>query len=341
MKRFAYTVIIIVLSAILLASCKARSGKELFEEAQLSAENIGEWTVRIDYLGETRGTSDSIYTSLDGNQPAFADIVNSIYGAKKSGGPKDYIFSAEAMCDYKLSFTRKDAQESALGLFYSSAINLLVNVTRETKDDVDVIRYEFFIPQGDVLSALTAQREFAVTPVKRQADIFRNPQEVKLSIEPEELQNPMDEVEFEFYTAELPPEEGTACQLYTNQDIPGLAADQYVIMARSATNVGEAQDLQIQGLYSNQYYTVCYVEFPDNELAQELGIKIPNAIVIKASAIDPEKYIVFVDTPPQMVGEGGEVITEDDGLITANKWSFPIADNSDILDVIIPGAVLP
>lgn len=305
-------IIVFILCIILLlsmVSCKNKHANVLFEELDFSTETINDWSAEINYISETRGTTDFKYSIIryDSDNPAeLMSFINIFFGAATSKAPDNYYFSAEGMSDYKINFYKKDIPEPVLSFYYWKAGDLLTRAIHrfDEKRNVEIIDYEFYVPYGDLSSAADSYHKLAIEPNNKKSGLSLNPKQLIASVEEDELKIPENEntqIEFEIYTDDMPFDEGTASKMYDKEDIPSLEDGRVVIMARIAGNTGDPLDLVITFVEYNEFYTIVYVSYPNEELQAELGLETPNTIILNESDIDPDKYIVFLDDEGKVV----------------------------------------
>ncbi len=321
LKKISIFIIIIVLLLSVSSCSNDKYANVFFDELEYSVDVLEKWSAEIKYIGETRGSTDVIYSKIkydEENPLELFRLIEIFYGAKITEAPNDFIFSAEAMSDYVFEFYKEDIELPVLSFYYDQSGDLLTRVERrvDEKDGKEYIDYKFYTPNGDLLSIATEYRLSARIPSKKTAGISLNQKQLIASVQKEELEERMQysndeyeqaegiqegEINFEIYSDSLPFDEGTTSKLYDVDDIPTLSDDQVVIMARIAGTTGEPQDLIINFLEFNTYYTIVLVSYPNEELQAELGITTQNAILVNIDDIDPNKYIVFVDDEGEVV----------------------------------------
>ena len=105
-------------------------------------------------------------------------------------------------------------------------------------------------------------------------------------------------MDFEFYTDATPGNAGTACCIYSSADFPSVPQDSYLITAYGKTKTGQQEKLSIQEMTVNSNYTEVLVAEPDAALDSLDTSDTPDsyAITVNKSEIDPNKWIVFVDS---------------------------------------------
>ncbi|MCK5129304.1 MAG: hypothetical protein KAQ68_05615 [Clostridiales bacterium] len=323
-------VILSVLLVLSLASCQSKFANVLFDDLGYSVDNTQQWSIEIKYISDTRGTSDDIYKRINHNPDDSTELIkfiNIFYGAQRNEAPDIFAFSAEAMSDYMFEFYLEGVQTPVLSFYYWKEGNLLTRIIHRynDKDQKEYLDYEFYTPYFNLetlapytdLSAIAEMhKQTAHFPNKKTTSISLNQKQLIASVLPEELEERMTyqddeyepgtdlqegEIEFEFYSGELPSDEGTACKMYDNEDIAVLTDDQIVLMAKTTSETGEPLDLNITFLEYNMNYTIVSVSYPNIELMESMKLETANAIIVDRELIDPDKYIVFVDDAGKVV----------------------------------------
>jgi hypothetical protein len=222
LKNILFIFVIIILMISLFAGCREEHCEDIILGKGLTQENLSEWTMEIVYISETRGTGDKIYSVLGGDSNDFIAILNAVYAASNAEKPT-YIFSAEAMCEYKIDLYHLDKEKPELTFYYlqGSGQNLLTYVTKRTEDENVYIDYDFFTPYGDLPTLLVSHRENAIEPKDELAITFVSRTEMMSTIMDFELKYEVPEYElednerdntdipFEFYEGELPDDKST------------------------------------------------------------------------------------------------------------------------------------
>lgn len=308
MKRILYACLAVVM-LLMLTSCKPKHANILFDNAGFTVENMPEWTMEINYIAETRGKAERVYTQLSGSnasESGFFDMVNMLYSAEKVDPPDNYLFSAEAMCQNRLDLYHLSEEEPSVSLYYFKDSNVLIHLNRHDEKDVEAIDYTFYRPAGDIASLINEKRSIAITPQQKTADLFMSPEELKASISDEELEkllevNFEDALSFDFFTGELPDAMGTSSQIFSTRTFAQVPPENYLIVARTANEIGEALDLGIIGFQYSDMFTKVLVSYPDLELNEELGLTVDNAILVDRADVPTQKPIVFIDEDSKIV----------------------------------------
>lgn len=310
LKNSIFIFVIIILIISLFAGCKQESCEDIIVEKGLTQENLSEWTMEIVYISETRGTGDKIYSVLGGDSNDFVAVLNSIYAAGNADKPS-YIFSAEAMCEYKIDFYHMDKEAPELTFYYlkGSGHNLLTYVTKRTEEGEEevYIDYKFFTPYGDLPTLLNTHREDAIEPEDELAITFVSRTEMMSTISDYELEYEVPEFElednerdntditFEFYEGELPDDKSTNSQIYSNRTVGGLPSDQYLLTARITNDRGISEEWSISEVRYNEYYTLVLIDYPQFDILESLGLSPSSAITVSKDELPLGRWIVFID----------------------------------------------
>lgn len=303
-----FLLVIIVISSA-LAGCGKETVEEIVKGKNLTQENLAEWSMEIVYISETRGTGDKIYTTLGGDSNDFINILNSVYGSNPADKP-EYIFSAEAMCEYKIDFYHMDKGSPELTFYYlkGNNHNLLTYVTKSTEDDETYVDYQFFTPYGDLATMLAGHRAEAYEPEDELAITFVSRTEMMSTILDNELEYFVPEIEmennerdnmdipFEFYQETLPEDKSTNSQLYSTRTVAGLSSDKYLLTVRVTNDMGVSEEWSISEVRYNEYYTLVLVSRPDYDILASLGLTPSSAVTILKTDLPLDRWIVFLDT---------------------------------------------
>ncbi len=300
--------IIIILISFVFSGCRKEEAEDIILEKGLTQDNLSEWTMEIVYISETRGTGEKIYSVLDGESNEFIAILNSVYAAERAEKPK-YIFSAEAMCEYKIDLYHTDKENPILTFYYlqGNGHNLLTYVTKTQEEEDTYINYRFFTPYGDLPTLLISHRIDAILPEDPYEISFVSRVEMMASILDAELtyfvpkkeleNNELDntDIQFEFYEEELPDDKTTNSQLYSNKTVPGLSTDEYLLTAKITNDKGISEEWSIAEVRYNDNYTLVFINKPDYDLLESLGLTPSSAITVAKEDIPLDRWIVFLD----------------------------------------------
>jgi len=301
--------ILIILIVSLFSGCGKETAGDIIAEFGMTQENLSEWSMEIVYISETRGTGDKIYTTLGGDSGDFITILNSIYAAENADKPS-YIFSAEAMCEYKIDFYHLSKDEPELTFYYLAynGNNLLTYVTKHTEDEEIYIDYQFFTPYGDMYSLLAGHRAEAYVPEDELAITFVSRIEMMSTIldaeldyfvpeiEMEDNERDNSDIQFEFYEGELPNDKATNSQIYSTRTVAGLPSDRYLLTAKVTNDMGISEEWSISEVRYNDFYTLVLVSRPDYDILESFGLSPSSAITIPKDELPLDRWIVFLDT---------------------------------------------
>ena len=308
MKRILCVCLAIIM-LFSLSSCKPKHANILFDNVGFTVENMPEWTLEINYVDETRGKKERVYTQLSGSnasESGFFDLINMLYSSEKVDPPDDYLFSAEAMCQVRFDLYHLSEEEPSISLYYYKDGNAIVYVNRREDKGVEVIDYTFYRPAGDVATLVANKRSIAITPQQKTADLFMSPEELKASISDEELETLLevhfeDALDFDLYTGDLPKDLKTSSKIYSTRTFDKVPPENYLIVARTVNDIGEAVDLGIVGFQYPEMFTKVLVSYPDLELNEELGLSVDNAILVDRADVPTQKPIVLIDEDSKIV----------------------------------------
>ena len=306
--------IILILIISIFAGCKRIEVEDIINEKGMSQENLSEWYMEIVYISETRGTGDKIYSTLGGDTDDFITILNSVYASSRAEKPS-YIFSAEAMCEYKIDFYHMDKESPELTFYYlqGNGHNLLTYVTKNTEEEEVYVDYQFFTPYGDLPTLLLGHREDAYVPEDELAISFVSRTEMMSTIMESELIYVVPEIEmednekdntdipFEFYEESLPDDKATNSQLYSNRTVAGLASDRYLLTVKVTDKMGISHEWSISEVRYNEYYTLVFITEPDFEFLESYGLSPSSAITISKDELPLDRWIVFLDDKDNVV----------------------------------------
>lgn len=297
-----------------LAGCKKVEMADIIDDIGVSQENVSQWSLDISYISETRGTGDRIYTTVSGDSDAFIEILNSIYVSQDMDRP-NFIFSAEAMCEYRIDIFHTDKENPELSFYYldGGGNNMLTSVIKSADKDSQVyVDYQFYSPGVELPDFLQAQRAFAYEPKDELAISFVSRAEMISSISQDELvyyvpeaeledESANTDVAFEFYEGIKPDDGATNAQVYSNRSVETLSSDQYLIVAKTTSDKGAIDELSITEVRFNEYYTLVFVTKPDIEFLESMGVSPNSAITISKDELPIDKWVVFLDENDEIV----------------------------------------
>jgi|GEM_PF-5058574 len=300
--------IILIFLSFAISGCKKYEATDIIAENGMTTDNLSEWSMEIVYISETRGTGDKIYTTLGGDSNEFISILNSIYAADIAEKPS-YIFSAEAMCEYKIDFFHTDKENPSMTFYYlkGTGHNLLTYVTKTQEEEDVYVDYQFFTPYGDLPDLLASHREAAYVPEDELVISFVSRVEMMSTILDSELEYVVPEIEmednerdntdipFEFYEGGLPDDKATNSQIYSNRTVSQITSNQYLLTARITNIKGISEEWSISEVRYNDHYTLVFISQPDYDILESLGLSPSSAITIEKEDLPIDRWIVFLD----------------------------------------------
>ncbi len=296
MRRHRIGAALALLAALVLlfTGCSGQTTTEVLAGQGFEAGKSDGWTVEIRYLKESQGANYLHATVTEAE--AVQALYQAVTGGEPAKQPDTKQFSPEYMSDCEMVFTNGD--NKTYSFYYAQQNNLLIfpSLTQEKKGDV--LRYLYFTPAEDLKTLLDAYEQTATMMEETAVEPFRNMEELKASIDSEELAEEGTELDFEYFDGTLPANSGTACQMYTSKDDSAVPVDSYLITAYNKDSAGKQVKLSIVGLEANTNYTKFFVSPPDEALdSVDAGQDAPNssAVTVKRDAVDPDKWIVFLD----------------------------------------------
>ncbi len=279
---------------LLLTACGSQTATEVLAAQGLGADKTDGWTAEVRYLKQSQGANYLHAAVTDAK--AIEALCQAMTGGEPAKEPDSKQFSPEYMSDCELVFTNGDGK--SVSFYYVEQSNLLIFPSRTAEKKGDVLRYLYFTPADDLNTLLDAYQKTATMMEETTVEPFRNMEELKASIDSEELAEEGTELDFEFFDGTLPANSGTACQVYTAKDDSAVPVDTYLVTAYSKDSAGKQVKLSIVGFEANTNYTKFIVSPPDEALdSVDAGQDAPNssAVTVKQEAIDPGKWIVFLD----------------------------------------------
>jgi hypothetical protein len=268
---------------------------DILKQAGISERTATNMTVELRYLADSKG-SNYKYVDLNGNSELLKHILRCLSSGKTASKPQDEKFSPELKSDFEIVFS--DTSGKSYSFFYMSQRNLLIYPKREGKKGGETLRYFYYSPDKELISLIQGQIQYAKMKESNSVKPFRNMEELKASIDPDELAEEGTELSFEFFTDTTPENTGTACHIYTNAECDAVAKDCYLVTAYSKSKGGKQEKLSIVGMEVNSNYTKIILTQADDALdSVETGESAPESFAasIQKEEVDPAKWIVFVD----------------------------------------------
>ncbi len=318
-----------MVALMLLSGCDtAPSSEDLMRQCGAADGSLDTATVELRYLKQSKGANYR-FVNATGDKPLLEKLEQAIKACKPAEPPKVAQYSPELLADFLISIVNESDEEHLL--YYVEQDRLLIYPMLTKGKDRDTLRYQYYADIGTLAELLKGQSQNAML---KQDDItkpFRNLEELKASIDADELAEEGDELSFEFYTDPTPPNAGTASCAYTFKAYAPLPNDSILITTFGKTKTGEQLKLSVVGMEANSTYTKIIVQEPDEALdSVDTGdgdSPESYAILFQKSAIDLNKWIVFVDEDGNILDV---IIPEDiEGIDEVINTPLKPAENPD------------
>lgn len=318
------TVIALLLTACMaaLSACgQDTSAAGALKRGGFDTAKLSGMKVELRFLDESKG-SNYKYTDISADAELVQELCGCLDSCKPAQKPQENPFSPELRSDCEIVFTGGGDQSASF--YFMSQGNLLIYPDRKTGKNGDTLTYRYYTPDQKLGELISSQRQLARLKQENAVTPFRNMEELKSSIDPDELSEEGAELDFEFFSGAAPANSGTACRIYTTAEFPAVPADSYLITAYGKTKSGQQEKLSIDGMEANTNYTKIIVSEPDAALESvDTGEEAPEAFaaVVKKDAIDPKKWIVFVDDANNIL----DVILPEDITVSPDATVIPEA----------------
>lgn len=280
-----------------LAGCGANAPiADIMKQKGITAQSVSGMEVELRYLSDSKG-ANYMFTDISGNADLLKTVLQSIAASKPAQKPKETQFTPELRSDCEIAFI--DGNGNTASFYYMEQNNLLIYPDRKKGKNGDTLTYLYFSPDAKLGGLISAQRQLSKLKQDNAVKPFRNMEELKSSIDADELAEQGTELDFEFFDGSTPDNTGTACRIYTSAECAAVPQDSYLIATYGKSKSGQQEKLSIQGMETNTNYTKVIVSEPDSALdSVDTGDSLPDsfAITVKKDAIDPGKWIVFVDS---------------------------------------------
>lgn len=288
-----------MLLALLLALCTGCASARPLSDALAQAPAAAQ----VRFLKESKGSN---YLSTPVSGAALDALLNALRDCPEAKAPKD-AFAPQLDSDEQIVLGDGGPQ-----LYVCAGRNLVVWLETRTSKAGTLLQAHYYGESAQLSAQMTELRKSAALQQDETVQPFRSQEELKASIDTDDLAQDSNELDFDFYADALPDYKGTSCRAYDSASYAAVPADSALITAYGKSKTGDQVALPITGLEANPYYTKVLVSQPDDALdsVQPTDAPLSNAILVKRSALDMNKWIVFVD------------------------------DSGNILDVIVPGDVL-
>jgi hypothetical protein len=211
-----------------------------------------------------------------------------------------------------------NATGNIVSFYYAAKDNYLIYPDKKTDKSGETIEYIYFTPDAKFAGLISAQKKNSSLKQSDEVKPFRSMEELKASIDTDDLAEAGTDLDFEFFTDNPPANSGTACRIYTSAEFPSVPQDSYLITAYSKSKTGQQEKLSISAIKANSNYTIITVEQPDDTLdSVDAGADVPEtfAVTVKKDAIDPVKWLVFVDNDGNILDV---ILPEDIASVTSS-----------------------
>lgn len=309
MKRIGGA-ILLALMLVAFASCAS---------ARSLADAVGQppQQAQVRFLKESKGSN---YL----NAPVTGAALDALLGALKAcprAKTPDGAFAPQLDSDEQIVLGDDGAQ-----LYVSAERKLVVWLDAQQKQKETVLQARYYQASDDLLAQLTKLHESATLQQDATVQPFRSQEELKASIDADDLAEDAKELDFDFYANPLPDYKGTSCRAYDSVSDTAVPAGSVLITAYGKNQTGQQIALPITGLEANPFYTKVLVTQPDDALdsVQPTDGPSSSAILINSAVLDYGKWIVFID-------EDGNVL---DVIVPMDVFTAPQA-------TLQPGATAP
>jgi hypothetical protein len=294
--RFALFMIIILLLYAFTAGCQGNTTlKEILRQKGISADSVADTRIELRFLKESKGANYK-YADLTENEKFAGELLEALAACKVAKQPDEPHFSPELQSDYEIVLSTEEGE--MISLYHIAQKNLVIFPERNKNKDCESLRYRYYEAGTTLEGLLQSQHQAAQMKQDTAVKPFRSMEELIASIEQDELFEEGQELDFEFFTAQTPQDAGTACRIYTCSEYSEIPQDSILVVAHGKTKAGEQQKLSILGIEANSHFTIFLVAEPDEALdSVDTGGDTPDsyAVTVKTDAIDPAKWIVFLN----------------------------------------------
>ncbi len=294
--------VLCVLLAILLAGCAApRPLADVL--TSFGAGEGAQATTQVRFLQQCKGSN---YLSAAVTGEALDKLLQALRACEPAKAPEE-PYSPQMDSDQQIVLG-----DQGLSLYVSAKHGLVVWLeTIATKKGDELHAHYYAAPEG-LSDQMADLRKGAKLLQDTEVKPFRSIEELKASIDADDLDEESEELDFEFYDGIAPEYKGTSCRLYDTSSAAALTWDTVLITAYGKSKTGEQVKLSITGLEANPYYTKVLVSQPDEALDSVDTGDAPtaNAALVRRSAVNWDKWMVFVDEDGNLL----DVIVPEDVL---------------------------
>ena len=300
MKRIGGAILLALLLAMAAGCASSRPLSEALGQAAEQAQ--------VRFLKQSKGSN---YLSAPVSGAALDALLGALKACPLAKAPKD-SFAPQLDSDEQIVL----GSDGAL-LYVSAEHKLVVWLDARQNKEETVLQARYYQASDDLLAQLAKLQESATLQQDVTVKPFRSQEELKASIDTDDLAEDSDELDFDFYASPLPEYTGTSCRAYDSASDTAIPAGMVLVAAYGKNQTGQQIALPITGLEANAYYTKVLVTQPDDALdsVQPTDGPSSSAILINSAALDYGKWIVFVD-------EDGKVL---DVIVPADVFAAPQA----------------
>lgn len=300
MKRIYGAVLLALLLAVFAGCASARPLNDALGQPTQQAQ--------VRFLKESKGSN---YLSAPVSGAALDTLLGAMKGCPQAKTP-DGSFAPQLDSDEQIVLGDDGVQ-----LYVSAERKLVVWLDARKDAKETVLQARYYQANDDLLAQLAKLHESATLQQDATVQPFRSQEELKSSIDADDLAEASNELDFDFYADPLPDYKGTSCRAYDNASDAAVPAGSVLIAAYGKNPTGQQVALPITGLEANPYYTKVLVTQPDDALdsVQPTDGPSSSAILVNSAVLDYGKWIVFVD-------EDGNIL---DVIVPADVFTAPQA----------------
>lgn len=296
MRRMSLIFIMMICAlALALSACSGSASLSgILQQKGISDKTADTMKVEIRFLQESKG-SNYKFADLSGDKALINQMIGILQASKPVSAPAGQ-YTPELKSDYEMVFA--DSTGKTVSVYYAVKDNYLIYPDRKTDKSGETLEYRYFTPDAKLSGLIAGQKQNSALKQSNDVKPFRSMEELKSSIDPDELAEEGTALDFEFFSDATPENTGTACRIYTGAEFPSIPQGSYLVTAYGKSKTGQQEKLSITSIKANTNYTIISVELPDDSLdSVDTGADVPQsyAATVKISAIDPAKWIVFVD----------------------------------------------
>lgn len=299
--RHIREVLFLALLLAVLAGCA--STRPLAEALSQSPQQV-----QVRFLKESKGSN---YLSAPVSGAALDALLGALRACPQAKTPTE-PFAPQLDSDEQIAMGDDAAQ-----LYVSTERKLVVWLDARKSSKEMVLQAHYYQANDDLLTQLVKLHGGAALQQDATVQPFRSQEELKTSIDTDDLAEDSNELDFDFYADPLPQYQGTSCRAYDSVSDTAVPAGSVLIAAYGKNQTGQQISLPITGLEANPFYTKVLVTQPDDALDSVQATDGPSssAILVNSAILDYGKWIVFVD-------EDGNIL---DVIVPADVFTAPQA----------------